>query len=390
MFSRLQTAINLYKESIALDPEFALAHTHLAMCYLTIYWLYYDRSQSLLTDSKKAIDTAIRIDSELPEVHIALAVYYYYGFMNYSSALDQLNKAFEFVPQHPECNLYTAAVNRRMGNWNRAINAFEVAHMNDPGSSAYAQDLAATYYMTGDYQKGLELLGSEIIRSPDIYAYYSQLIWLYLMRDGNTTKARKVLNDAIKLNITETDLLDQAWSWYFPLDLYDGHYQNVLKFLAASEWEGFYSRNWIHPKGMLQAITNELMGSPEKARAFYDSTRIQLEMMLNDFPEDPRILGALGIIYAGLGEKDKAIEAAIEGATRYSLEMDAFTGLFRVEELAITYIMLEEYDAALKQIEILLSNPGPFSAPLLKLDPRYKPLWDNPEFVRLTNTYAMK
>jgi len=49
---------------------------------------------------------------------------------------------------------------------------------------------------------------------------------------------------------------------------------------------------------------------------------------------------------------------------------------------------LEEYYAALEQIEIILTNPGPYSAPMLKLDPKWMPLWDHPEFIRLTKKYS--
>ena len=102
------------------------------------------------------------------------------------------------------------------------------------------------------------------------------------------------------------------------------------------------------------------------------------------------ILSSLGIAYAGLGEKEKAINYGKEAVVLYSIEKDAFTGLSRIEELALVYVMVEKYAAALEQIEILLSNPGPYSAPLLKLDPKWKPIWDHPEFIRLTEKYAVK
>jgi len=386
----MNTAISLFKESIALDPDFAQAHTFLAMCYLAIHWLHDDRNQSLLIESKRAIDAAFKIDPKLPEAYIALAEYYYHGFLDYANALDQLKAASDLMPNHPECSYFTAAVYRRMGDWGQAIIEFENAYETDPASIRNIHDLAATYFMTGKYEEALDLLNSEILRSPENKGYYSQKIYLYLMRDGNTIKAREVLKDAAILNISETSLMNTSFYFSFLLDFYDENYKQVSELLSSSEWEGFSTLNMYLPKSMFQAITFELMGLPEKASAYHDSTRIKLEIMLKEFPGDPRILGALGITYAGLGEKDRAIKVANEAVENYSLDMDALRGLFRIEELALMYMMVEEYDAALEQIEILLSNPGPFSAPLLKLDPRWKPLWDHPEFIRLTKEYSQK
>jgi tetratricopeptide (TPR) repeat protein len=145
-----------------------------------------------------------------------------------------------------------------------------------------------------------------------------------------------------------------------------------------------------NPKTMFQAMIYKLMNLPDKAVAYYDSMRIVLEMNLKEYLEDPRILSSLGIAHAGLGEKEKAINYGKEAVKLYSLEKDAFIGLSRIEELALVYVMVEEFDPAMEQIEILLLNPGPYSAPLLKLDPRWKPLWDHPEFIRLTEKYAVK
>lgn len=50
--------------------------------------------------------------------------------------------------------------------------------------------------------------------------------------------------------------------------------------------------------------------------------------------------------------------------------------------------MVKEYNAALEQLEIILSRPGPYSAALLKLDPKRKSLGDNPKFIRLIEKYS--
>ena len=132
------------------------------------------------------------------------------------------------------------------------------------------------------------------------------------------------------------------------------------------------------------------MNIPDKASTYFDSARVQLETMLSENPNDPRILGSLGITYAGLGMNETAMIYGQKAVEIFPLTVDAVRGLYRIEELAWMYVMVEEYDAALEQIEIMLSNPGLYSAPLLKLDPKWKPLWDHPQFIRLMEKDAEK
>ena len=59
---------------------------------------------------------------------------------------------------------------------------------------------------------------------------------------------------------------------------------------------------------------------------------------------------------------------------------EAMRGPSRVEDLARIYVMVGEHDAAIDQIEFLLSIPGPLSIPLLRLDPAWNPLRNHPRF----------
>jgi hypothetical protein len=54
-----------------------------------------------------------------------------------------------------------------------------------------------------------------------------------------------------------------------------------------------------------------------------------------------------------------------------------------VEALAKIYVMVDEFDAAIDQLEFLLSRPGEMSIPLLRLDPFWGPLRNHPRFKKL-------
>ena len=141
------------------------------------------------------------------------------------------------------------------------------------------------------------------------------------------------------------------------------------------------------PKAQLSAQIHGLMNRPQLARADYDTARALLETKLQEQPQDERLHSSLGIAYAGLGRMAEAIRAGKKGVELLPMSKEAWRGAYRVEDLARIYVMVGEYDAAIDQLEFLLSRPGDLSIALLRLDPHWKPLWDHPRFQALVEKY---
>jgi hypothetical protein len=91
----------------------------------------------------------------------------------------------------------------------------------------------------------------------------------------------------------------------------------------------------------------------------------------------------LGIAFAGLGQKGKAIEEGAKAVSILPMTKDTYFGIYRIEDLARIYVMVGDYDNALEQIKFLLSHPGPLSVRMLQLDPAWKPLWKMAEFKKI-------
>ena len=70
----LLTAVEYYKTAVELDPTFALAYAKLSEAHVQLYWQYYDRSEERLTKAKESVDTAMRLQPELPEARVVVAL----------------------------------------------------------------------------------------------------------------------------------------------------------------------------------------------------------------------------------------------------------------------------------------------------------------------------
>ena len=113
------TAIELYEKAIRLDPGFALAFTGIAKCLLDQYWYYKDHSEDILRKSKQAIDKAFEIDPDLPDAHLALGIYYYYGYLKYPEALKQFELVLKDQPKNPDVIYWSACCSsscRKLGD----------------------------------------------------------------------------------------------------------------------------------------------------------------------------------------------------------------------------------------------------------------------------------
>ena len=118
-------------------------------------------------------------------------------------------------------------------------------------------------------------------------------------------------------------------------------------------------------------------------RTYYDSARAYASKKVQERPDDPRLHSALGIAYAGLGRR---LEAIREGQTAVELMpvgKEAYRGYYRAWDLARIYTMVGEHDAAVTEIERLLSLPGHLTVPWLRIDPTWDPLRSHPRFQRL-------
>jgi tetratricopeptide (TPR) repeat protein len=139
----------------------------------------------------------------------------------------------------------------------------------------------------------------------------------------------------------------------------------------------------IIPKTLLQAFVLEWMGEIERARAHYETARSMLEAELEQAPDDARLHSSLGLALAGLGREAEAKSEGERAVELLPVSKDALFGSYMAIDLADIYTRVGEYDAAVDQLEYVLSIPAEISVPLLRIDPRWDPLRDHPGFQRL-------
>ncbi|KPK79019.1 MAG: hypothetical protein AMS25_14020 [Gemmatimonas sp. SM23_52] len=164
----------------------------------------------------------------------------------------------------------------------------------------------------------------------------------------------------------------------------------MLFSIREQDYQGTLAR--LHPESfgsdsgsylLAKAILYERAQEGPSAQVYFDSARAYLEPRVTLSPGDSRLHAQLGLALAGLGRAGAAVWEGRRAVELLPISEDAYAGAALVDNLAHIYVMVGDYDAAIDELEALLSADAPVSVPWLLADPTWDPLRDNPRFESL-------
>jgi serine/threonine protein kinase/Flp pilus assembly protein TadD len=379
-----EIAIEMLKKAIELDPNFTLAYVGLSHSYAGMYWDYEDRSEECLARAEQAARKALKLDPDLPESHVAMARYYYQGHMDFDNALKHLEIVRKSYPNHEGMLYWTGNIRKRQGKFQLAVDNLEKAFELNPLSSNYAVELGVNYLPMRKYPESEYYYNKAISLAPHLPGLYSFKAWLYLCWNGNTERARKVLEEGLQKSNDKQNYLQNYLvnTLLVTIDIFEEKYQEALNKLSLKP-EDVDELAYFIPYDLRCALIYMFMNNKELAQKHFEKAQVILEDKIKQQPGDDRYYSALGISYAGLGRKEEAVEMGQEGAEKLPFTEDGGRVQSRYEDLARIFVMIGDFDAAIDKLEFLLNMDGDLSISLLRLDPAWDPLRDHPRFKKL-------
>jgi TolB-like protein/Tfp pilus assembly protein PilF len=377
-----QLALKMFSRAVELDPDFTLAYAELAKVHSEMYFMHMDHTKARISKAKAAIDRAIELQPDSPAVHLALGYYYYWCYQDYEPALKEFAAARKGLPNEAGIDVAVALIKRRQGRMDEAINRFKAATQLAPRDEEIYRELAFTTGIVRRYSQAEAHINRSISLNPDQVFAYGWKAYNYWLWTGDLGKARAALEQITRKN---TAMAKYLWYWHETLAR---NYPDALSLAASFSGETCEIFIVFAPKSQLTGLIYRYMNKPELARQSFESARLILEKEVEKRPDEYLIHSSLGIVYAALDRKEQAIREGKRAVELLPVSRDAVWGPMRVERLAEIYVMVEEYDLALDQIEYLLSIPAYFSVPYLKLHPQYDPLRTHPRYKRLLAKYS--
>jgi TolB-like protein/Flp pilus assembly protein TadD len=375
-----ELAEQMFQRAVDLDPSFGLAWAGLSRAHS---WRFHggDRTDERCEASRAAADEALRLAPEAPESRMAMGLYYYRCFRDYKRALAEIDIAGRDRPNDTDVISWKATLNKRQGNLREAVRLNRRVLELDPMDFTSATELGVIHMLLREYENAERSYDRAISIAPDVPSPYFSKANLYLSWKGSTAEARASF-DAMP----STDLMLAQIGWFW-LEYYDGRYRDALARLEGFP-ELLDEQTTLNARAALVAMCYEAIGESAQARASWEAAVDLLQSKVSENPEDFRAHSDFGIALAAVGRKEEALAAAARGVELMPPTKDAEAALAPASNLALTYTMLGEFDAAFEHMEEILGKPGWLSIPRLRLDPRWKPLVRQPRFDDLARRFA--
>jgi TolB-like protein/Flp pilus assembly protein TadD len=378
-----ELAIAMFNRAVSLDPSFALAYAQLSAAHSAMYHFQHDATEARAEQALAAANRARELEPSLAEAHLAHGCYQYCCRRDYDQALEALAVAQKGLPGDARILFVRAGIRRRQGRFEEALADFKSAFDLDPKNAKLAFEVGLTLASLRRHAQADCWYARAIALRPDQANAYMAKALNYLRWRGDIRAARDALESAPREGVEHVALAR------FYVAFLGRDWQTALDELAAAPSEGLTVEGLFLPKTLLAARVYQGRGEPDRAREAYDSARQLLEGRLREgLPDEGSIRSSLGIAFAGLGRTDDAIREGKRGVELCPGSRDVIHRYDRISNLAFIYVLVGEHDAALDQIEHLLSVPSNLSVPLLRLDPRWDPLSDHPRYKELLKRHV--
>jgi TolB-like protein/Tfp pilus assembly protein PilF len=376
-----------YRQALARDPNFALAYARLAYSELYRHWLISNMTSAELAEVKSNIDRALAIAPDSPDAHLALALFYYWGYRNYDAGLRELDRALELQPSSSNSRNYRAAIYRRRGEWQRALAEYDRAVELDPRDPLNPNDIGGTYLTLRRWSDAEHEFTRALALDPHYASAAFELALTYINSTGDIRRARQAsegvpAESKISFSPSAWGIIAVMVNERVYLDIFEKHFADALK-----AWDTPPSNT---PEARLRQLEARvgiqlLAGHAAVAESECEQTRALLEARLAERPEDRISLTALAWAYVCLGRNADALRVARQAADSLPIEKDALAGPNFLAGLAEIEARTGQPMEAVKILRQLITVPaGSFvSIARLKIDPVWDSIRTDPGFQKL-------
>jgi len=381
-----KVAEELYRKAIALDPKFALAHARLASTRAAIFH-FYEPLDSWKTNARAEAETALQLQQNLAEAHLALGQCIYWIDQDYDRALAEFDIASRLSPNNSEVGVLIASIKRRQGRWQESLESFQKIGRLDPQNPNIVRNLVFTNTALRRWKNAAEWAEKMRAMAPASLVAKTQSGYIDFWWKGDTHLLKSIL-DQLPSGVDPDGVLT---SCRWDLAMIERDYAAAKRALDTSPLnEISYTNSGSTPKTFLEGCVYLGQGDNENAQKAFEKARPSFEALVKEAPLSADRHANLGWLYAFMGRREDAIREGQRAVELKPESKDAFDGAIMNCYLALIYARVGEKDLALPLIERLLKTPGAvdsvdYSITLndLKFRWEWDPLRGDPRFQKL-------
>jgi len=368
--SRVSGAIELLEEAIKRDPNFTLAYCSLVEASLDLYWqLPHDPSQR--ARAEKALETARRLAPDAGETHFAQALFYYYCNRDYDRALGELEIAMALMPNDAEVFRVAGRIDKRLNRWTDSIRHYSRGIELDPRDSGNLYELAITYLILKRYQEADRIADRGIATFPDSADIFWNTKSEAALAQGDMVRARRAMEAAST----------PQWWLLYRISLCERNFAEVERACAGLAHDKVQSA--VFPPSFWRGFSALVQGDREKARSFLNEARRTYEARVLERAEYAEALATLATINAFSGQRDDALRQVRQAVELMPMDRDPIAGIDHLIAMAMIYAWIGERDKAIEQLMAIAKLAHSPTAGELRLNPWWDPLREDPRFAQV-------
>ncbi len=380
----LREAADFLQQAVRLDPKFTLAYCAVAEAYDCLYF-YSDRTSEQRGLGDLAVNNALSLQPDMPEVHHAYARHLYYGYCDYERARVQLAMARRGSPNNVEAILLAGCIDRRQGNWERAIQEFNEAIIRSPRDPFALLQLSIALYNTRQFQAFEKTYDRVIEILSDQPKLELTKDWVYYLNTGDDS-ALRARSERLAASSDDREVL--SWRLICALNQRDWQRADELvRMMNGGEDEGFFAYGHAAVSvGCYSILLARLRGE----QADFGEVREQLNQKVLRSAGSAQLLSQLAVVDSFLNSKELARGEAKRAVEMLPISKDALDGAHILMNLAVVYAWTAELDLAFETLASLAKMPAGIYYGQLKREPYWDPLRKDPRFDKLLAELAPK
>ena len=371
--AQIDEALAMIEQAVALDSTFARAQAYLARTYANQYFNLVHPEQPRLKQALRAAQTAMRHSANQPSGHIAMGYYHYYASRDYKRALEEFAIAEKMQPNNAEVLEAMGYVQRRQGKWDESIENIERAVALDPKTTDRISNLVQALVYTRRFDEAQRYVERGLEAEPNSIAFKSLRALVLVSQSGDATTARAILTGI-------TPKIGPIQNFVAQCDIFLRDYDAVERDLPSLRaYPGTDTIQYYVTRATAYYFDNQL----GKARSYGDSALAVLDAKHARTSDNAQMVAGYGSLLAIQGRHEEALKYVNKAIDMLPVEKDALAGADLRDMRMILYLSIGDLDAALRELEFLMSIPSSVSPAILRMHPGFDPLRENPRFKKL-------
>ena len=369
----------LLRKAVELDPQFAAAWGQLGRECAYVYFSEIDRSPAKLEEARQAIETAVRLAPDAPEVIENYGDYFYYGYRDYARAVEQYQRLAVLRPNDAVVFGSLGLIHRRQGRMRESLTELRRAMELEPRNVRYVRAAQQLSQALNLYPEATALQQQVVSLSPgDVIEQFT--LALIPFNAQGSIKEGQAMFENVKADPAHEPLLFFGRKQFA---LLTGNWAEAIRLDGEHRYYDFAGvPHWSQDLAM--AFVLAAQGDKPAARARAAATIPEIKLELEAKPSASAWSG-LSAAYALTGEREEALRCGRKAMELVPESSDAVAG----PSFSLSYAQVQAWfgdkDAALAELARLLRTPYGENIYSAKFSVNWFPLRGDPRFEALVN-----